>query len=114
MFLGPLSGVPQFVFCGYFIALSTTPLLVRIIAHTTSYTLYSFHAAIAATYGNNRPKLKCEETYCYFRSPGKLLEFLDTTEDGIGVDLLALFTFMTTIQMATYLVMKVKYWHLQR
>ncbi|XP_059485118.1 ATP-binding cassette sub-family G member 4-like [Neocloeon triangulifer] len=114
MFLAPLSGVPQFLFCGYFIALSTCPMLVKIIAYSTSYTLYSFHAGIATIYGRNRPKLRCDELYCHFRSPIKLLEFLDTNDEGVEVDLAALFIFMTVINLLTYLVMKFKYSRLQK
>jgi hypothetical protein len=113
MFLGPLTGVPQFVFCGYFIALSGTPILVRIIAYSTSYTLYSFHAIMSSTFGHDRPKMRCDELYCYFRSPNKLLDFLDMKEEGVVTDVVVLLSFLTVIQICTYLAMKLKYRHLQ-
>ncbi|XP_065352961.1 ATP-binding cassette sub-family G member 4-like [Cloeon dipterum] len=114
MFLASLSGIPQFVFCGYFITLSTTHNVIKVIAHCTSYTLYSYHAMVATIYGRDRPKLHCDDLYCYFRSPKKFLDFLGVTDEGVGVDLAIIFGFLLAINLATYSVMKYKYAHLQR
>ncbi|XP_065335762.1 ATP-binding cassette sub-family G member 4-like isoform X2 [Cloeon dipterum] len=114
MFLAPLTGVPQFLFCGYFVALSTSPLLVNMIAYTTSYTMYSFHACISTIYGPERPNLRCDELFCYFRSPSKLRAFLDTADRSVFVDFAALLTFLAVINLLTFLVMKIKYTHLQK
>ncbi|XP_059485652.1 ATP-binding cassette sub-family G member 4-like [Neocloeon triangulifer] len=114
MFFASFSGVPQLVFCGYFIAVSAAPFFIRIFAHATSYVLYSFHAAMATTYGHGRPNLQCDEMYCYFRSPKKFLDFLQITEEGVGLDVAALFIFLFAFNIITYSVMKLKYSHLQR
>lgn len=114
MFLGSMCGVPQVLFCGYFIALSGTPLLVKIFAHTTSFTLYGFHAIITATFGHNRPKLRCNESYCYLQSPKKILDLLEMKEEGVGTDVAVLFIFFIAVQICMYVVLKFKYRHLQR
>jgi hypothetical protein len=114
MFVGSILTVPQIVFSGYFIILSNTPLVVRIFAHVSSVTMYGFHAIMSSTFGHGRPKLRCDESYCYLQSPKKLLALFDMEEDeGIGSDVVSIFTFLIVIQLCTYIVMRFKYGHLQ-
>jgi hypothetical protein len=115
MFLGSILFSPQVIFSGYFIILSNTPLVVRMFARAGSVTMYGFHAIMSATFGHGRPKLQCDESYCYLQSPKKLLALFDMEEDeGIGSDVASLFIFLIVLELSTYLVMKFKYGKLQR
>jgi hypothetical protein len=84
-------------------------------ARAGSVTMYGFHAIMSATFGHDRPKLQCDESYCYLQSPKKLLALFDMEEDeGIGSDVASLFIFLIVLELSTYLVMKFKYGKLQR
>lgn len=51
---------------------SAIPIYLRWITYL-SYIRYGFEATALATYGFEREKLKCLQTYCHFKSPSTTL-----------------------------------------
>jgi ATP-binding cassette, subfamily G (WHITE), member 1 len=69
---------------------------------------YGFEATALATYGFDREKLKCFQTYCHFKSPTTTLEELDMLESDIKLDIIALIVIFVLLRIAAFLFLRWK------
>lgn len=107
VFFGPISSIPTILFSGFFVNFDAIPSYLRWLPHM-SYFKYSFEGSIISIYGYDRPKLKCSEMYCHFRSPQKFLEELSMDKADFGKDCLVLVGFFLAIRIITYFVLRLK------
>lgn len=83
------------------------PIYLRWITYL-SYIRYGFEATALATYGFEREKLKCFQTYCHFKSPKTTLEELDMLDSDIKLDIIALIVIFVILRIAAFLFLRWK------
>ncbi|CAG9863220.1 unnamed protein product [Phyllotreta striolata] len=106
VFLAPVMSVPFLLFSGFFVSFDAIPIYLRWITYL-SYIRYGFEGTALATYGFDRPKLKCFN-YCHFKDPKTTLEELDMDKSSFMVDILALVGIFFFLRVAAYLFLKWK------
>jgi len=107
VFLAPVMSVPFLLFSGFFVSFDAIPIYLRWITYL-SYIRYGFEATALATYGFEREKLKCFQTYCHFKSPKTTLEELDMLESDIRLDIAALIAIFVILRIAAFLFLRWK------
>uniref|UniRef100_A0A1A9W0H8 ABC transporter domain-containing protein n=1 Tax=Glossina brevipalpis TaxID=37001 RepID=A0A1A9W0H8_9MUSC len=107
VFLAPVMSVPFLLFSGFFVSFDAIPKYLRWITYV-SYIRYGFEGTALATYGYNREKLKCHETYCHFKSPTTTLEELDMLNSDFTIDIVALVIIFFVLRITAYLFLKWK------
>ncbi|ETN65565.1 cadherin [Anopheles darlingi] len=85
----PYANITFFFVNSYFVRVRDALPVVQAVARL-SYFQYSFEGAISALYGYGRPDLPCDELFCYFRKPRKVLHVLDVAGDRFALDALVL------------------------
>uniref|UniRef100_A0A1B0FF06 ABC transporter domain-containing protein n=1 Tax=Glossina morsitans morsitans TaxID=37546 RepID=A0A1B0FF06_GLOMM len=107
VFLAPVMSVPFLLFSGFFVSFDAIPKYLRWITYV-SYIRYGFEGTALATYGYNREKLKCYQTYCHFKSPTTTLEELDMLNSDFTIDIVALVVIFFILRCVAYLFLKWK------
>lgn len=107
VFLAPVMSVPFLLFSGFFVSFDAIPIYLRWITYL-SYIRYGFEATALATYGFEREKLKCFQTYCHFKSPTTTLEELDMLESDIKLDIIALIAIFVILRIAAFMFLRWK------
>ncbi|XP_055713086.1 ATP-binding cassette sub-family G member 1 isoform X2 [Phlebotomus papatasi] len=107
VFLAPVMSVPFLLFSGFFVSFDAIPVYLRWITYL-SYIRYGFEGTALATYGYNREKLKCYQTYCHFKSPTTTLEELDMLDANFTLDIVALLVIFTVLRVAAFLFLRWK------
>uniref|UniRef100_A0A1A9UMX4 ABC transporter domain-containing protein n=1 Tax=Glossina austeni TaxID=7395 RepID=A0A1A9UMX4_GLOAU len=107
VFLAPVMSVPFLLFSGFFVSFDAIPKYLRWITYV-SYIRYGFEGTALATYGYNREKLKCHQTYCHFKSPTTTLEELDMLNSDFTIDIVALVVIFFILRCVAYLFLKWK------
>lgn len=107
VFLAPVMSVPFLLFSGFFVSFDAIPIYLRWITYL-SYIRYGFEATALATYGFEREKLKCFQTYCHFKSPTTTLEELDMLKSDIMLDIVALIVIFIILRIAAFMFLRWK------
>ncbi|XP_055683541.1 ATP-binding cassette sub-family G member 1 isoform X2 [Lutzomyia longipalpis] len=107
VFLAPVMSVPFLLFSGFFVSFDAIPVYLRWITYL-SYIRYGFEGTALATYGYNREKLKCYQTYCHFKSPTTTLEELDMLDANFTLDIVALLVIFLVLRVAAFLFLRWK------
>lgn len=107
VFLAPVMSVPFLLFSGFFVSFDAIPIYLRWITYL-SYIRYGFEATALATYGFEREKLKCFQTYCHFKSPTTTLEELDMLKSDIMLDIVALIVIFVILRIAAFMFLRWK------
>lgn len=107
VFLAPVMSVPFLLFSGFFVSFDAIPVYLRWITYL-SYIRYGFEGTAIATYGYEREKLKCYQTYCHFKSPMTTLEELDMVNADFTLDIVALVIIFFVLRTAAYLFLRWK------
>uniref|UniRef100_A0A6B2E5V2 Putative abc transporter n=1 Tax=Phlebotomus kandelakii TaxID=1109342 RepID=A0A6B2E5V2_9DIPT len=107
VFLAPVMSVPFLLFSGFFVSFDAIPVYLRWITYL-SYIRYGFEGTALATYGYEREKLKCYQTYCHFKSPTTTLEELDMLDANFTLDIVALLVIFTVLRVAAFLFLRWK------
>lgn len=107
VFLAPVMSVPFLLFSGFFVSFDAIPIYLRWITYL-SYIRYGFEGTALATYGYEREKLKCFQTYCHFKSPITTLEELDMLDSSFTLDIVALIVIFVVLRISAYLFLKWK------
>lgn len=107
MYIGPVTSVPIILFSGFFIKFSTMPGYLRWLSYI-SFVRYGFEGALISVLGYDRPRLKCSEEYCHFRSPTKFLEEMAMDKAVYWIDVVALIGFLIFLRIVTYFVLRLK------
>jgi hypothetical protein len=66
------------------------------------------NCGIASLLGYNRTKLPCEDIYCHFNRPKKLLEFIGAPEQISNIAVISLLLCLVVFRIGAYLVIKHK------
>lgn len=106
VFLAPVMSVPFLLFSGFFVSFDAIPIYLRWITYL-SYIRYGFEGTALATYGFDRPKLKCYN-YCHFKDPKTTLEELDMDKSSFVVDIAALVGIFFFLRISAFLFLKWK------
>ncbi len=75
-YFAPISSMPLLLFSGLFLKLSAVPTYLSWINYL-SFVRYCFEGYILSIYGYDRPPLECSDSFCFFRYPQKVVEYLD-------------------------------------
>ncbi|XP_035778733.1 ATP-binding cassette sub-family G member 1-like [Anopheles albimanus] len=101
----PYANITFFFVNSYFVRVRDALPAVQAIARL-SYFQYSFEGAISALYGYGRPDLPCDELFCYFRKPRKVLHVLDVAGDRFTFDALVLVLWIVALNLALYFAIR--------
>ena len=107
VFLAPVMSVPFLLFSGFFVSFDAIPIYLRWITYL-SYIRYGFEATALATYGYEREKLQCFQTYCHFKNPHTTLDELDMVDSNVMLDIVALIGIFFILRIAAYLFLRWK------
>ncbi|XP_001357101.2 ATP-binding cassette sub-family G member 1 [Drosophila miranda] len=107
VFLAPVMSVPFLLFSGFFVSFDAIPVYLRWITYL-SYIRYGFEGTALATYGYEREKLRCFQTYCHFKSPITTLEELDMVNANFTLDIVALVVIFVVLRISAYLFLRWK------
>ncbi|BFF96117.1 ATP-binding cassette sub-family G member 4 [Drosophila madeirensis] len=107
VFLAPVMSVPFLLFSGFFVSFDAIPVYLRWITYL-SYIRYGFEGTALATYGYEREKLRCFQTYCHFKSPITTLEELDMVNANFTLDIVALVVIFVVLRVSAYLFLRWK------
>jgi len=107
VFLAPVMSVPFLLFSGFFVSFDAIPIYLRWITYL-SYIRYGFEGTALATYGFNREKLKCYQTYCHFKNPQTTLEELDMLNSDFRIDIAALIIIFFVLRISAFLFLRWK------
>jgi len=107
VFLAPVMSVPFLLFSGFFVSFDAIPVYLRWITYL-SYIRYGFEGTAIATYGYEREKLDCHQTYCHFKNPKTTLKELDMRDDGFEVDIIALIIIFLVLRVAAFIFLRWK------
>lgn len=99
--------VPFLLFSGFFVSFDAIPIYLRWITYL-SYIRYGFEGTALATYGFDRPKLKCSIDYCHFKSPKTTLEELDMVKSDYTIDIIALLVIFFVLRVSAFLFLRWK------
>ncbi|KAJ8949790.1 hypothetical protein NQ318_000488 [Aromia moschata] len=102
VFLAPVMSVPFLLFSGFFVSFDAIPIYLRWITYL-SYIRYGFEGTALATYGFDRPKLKCFAEYCHFKSPKITLEELDMDNSSYSIDIIALVAIFFVLRVSAFI-----------
>ncbi|XP_044731531.1 ATP-binding cassette sub-family G member 4-like isoform X2 [Chrysoperla carnea] len=106
-FIGPVSSIPMILFAGFFVNFSILSKWIAWVPYA-SYLRYGFEGTMIAIYGEDRPMLQCNEVYCPFRSPKKILEERNMENAEYWIDWLALLGFFFALRIIVYFMLKLK------
>ncbi|XP_065563370.1 ATP-binding cassette subfamily G member 4-like isoform X1 [Artemia franciscana] len=107
IFLGPITTIPLLLFSGFFVTLEDIPYYLQWVSYIT-YVRYGFEGSLLAIYGNDRPMLNCNESYCHYRAPVKILDQLGVKHGIWSVDIFALLGFFLLFQLIAFVALKWK------
>lgn len=107
VFLAPVMSVPFLLFSGFFVSFDAIPIYLRWITYL-SYIRYGFEGTALATYGFERQKLKCYQTYCHFKDPNTTLEELDMVNSDFKIDIAALVIIFFVLRISAFLFLRWK------
>lgn len=107
VFLAPVMSVPFLLFSGFFVSFDAIPIYLRWITYL-SYIRYGFEGTALATYGFERQKLKCYQTYCHFKDPNTTLEELDMVHSDFRIDIAALVIIFFVLRISAFLFLRWK------
>lgn len=107
VFLAPVMSVPFLLFSGFFVSFDAIPIYLRWITYL-SYIRYGFEGTALATYGFERQKLKCYQTYCHFKDPMTTLEELDMVNSDFRIDIAALVIIFIVLRVSAFLFLRWK------
>lgn len=97
------------LFSGFFSKLSDIPWYLSWLTYV-SYVRYSFEGTMIAIFGLNRGKLKCNQEYCHFKIPEKILENFSLTGDinMYIIDATVLMGLFVVLRIVAYFVLRIK------
>ena len=67
---------------------------------------YSFEGVLQAIYGFDRDTLNCDEAYCHYNSPEKVLKQLDVNNAKFYIDFIVLCAFFIILRVGCYFVLR--------
>lgn len=108
-FIGPISSIPMVLLSGFFVNLKDIPVYIQWLPYI-SFIRYSFEGMLISIYGLDRAILDCQDVFCYYKYPKKILKMLSMNDglDTYFIDVAVLSGIFVLLRVCAYFVLRLK------
>lgn len=107
---GPFFICPFLIFSGFFIRIIDAPSILTWLFHI-SFLKYALEGAVLSIFGYDRPDLRCDEIFCYYKKPEKLMKDMALDQGSFLYACIALTAMCFILRIAAFYVMSYRIKH---
>ncbi|XP_055599190.1 ATP-binding cassette sub-family G member 4-like [Uranotaenia lowii] len=106
-FVVPSSLIPMILFSGFFIRYSELLDVFKPLTYVSHFR-YGFEGLALTSYGFNRTEIGCEDMFCYYRKPKKVMEMLEIDQGNYWIDLAGLGVWIVVLHILLYISLRLR------